>query len=291
MSEWLERTLEGSILELRGQGMTGLADDLHRLLSSGEVENLRLYRNAAVGELAHYLDDIQELSELQTFLHHLVKVFEVDHFTLHCCNQDTSVAFVTRVITTYPKSWVTTYVNKSYSRVDPILIKAEESAIGFYWDEVDFSFPPTDAFRRHAEAEGIGPSGYTLPLSYPRNLKIACSLTSGKSPEAFRESFARHNYDLRLIMEALGEVFFNVAGKPRKNGQLPSDLVCKFMSGLARGDTPEQIQNRLKINDVDTLIEGICELYGAKTLWQALVECIQRGHLDDRPFDLVEIHH
>jgi hypothetical protein len=290
MTDWLEESLAVSISEMRELGMSSIADDLGRLLSSGSLADIQLYRNRDLSAASQAIDEITDISDMKNCLHGLADVLGVDHMTLHCCSAKAASTFNVRVVTTYPKSWVASYVDRGFSNVDPVLSRAQTSHTGFYWDSIDFRFPLVAEFRQAAIAAGIGPSGYTLPVSFSDGIRIACTVTSHDEPEAFRERFSRQEHDLRLLLEELGEVFFNIVDRVPTCTAALDQLRFKVLLGLARGSELSRLCRDLEV-DPDKITARICEFYGARTLCQALAVSIQSGHLDEWPFEIAEIQH
>lgn len=290
MTDWLEESLAVSISEMRELGMSGVADDLGRLLASGSLADIQLYRNKDLAAAAEAIEDISDVVDMKVCLHHLADVLGVDHMTLHCCSPKATSSFSVRVITTYPKTWVEAYVSRGFSNVDPVLGRAEVMAVGFYWDTIDFTFPLVAEFRNSAVAAGIGPSGYTLPVAFEDGIRLACTVTSRDSPGVFREQFCKQEHDLRLLMEALGEVFFEIAGRVRTSHVALDHAKFKVLLGLARGLEIEDICRALNV-DVQATTARICEFYDARTLLHALALSIRAGHLDEWPFDISEVQH
>jgi hypothetical protein len=290
MTDWLEESIAVSISEMRELGMSSIADDLGRLLSSGSLADIQLYRNRDLTEASEAIDDIADVADMKACLHGLADVLGVDHMTLHCCSAKAASTFSVRVVTTYPKSWVEEYVDRGFSNVDPVLSRAETAHAGFYWDSVDFRFPLVAEFRQAAIGAGIGPSGYTLPVAFSEGIRLACTVTSRDSPDVFRERFSRQEHDLRLLMEPLGEAFFGIAGRAPKCTATLDQSRFKVLLGLARGEDLDALCAKLDV-DADTIAARICEFYGARTLWQALALSIRSGHLDEWPFEIAEIQH
>lgn len=290
MTEWLEESLSVSISEMRELGLSSVADDLGRLLSSGSLADIQLYRNMELAAVAEAIDDVSDVVDMKVCLHRLADILGMDHMTLHCCSAKATSSFNVRVITTYPKAWVEEYVRRGFSNVDPILARAEIAPVGFYWDSIDYSFPVVAEFRAAAIEAGIGPSGYTLPVAFDDGIRLACTLTSGDSPDVFRERFSRQEHDLRLLMEALGDAYFQVAGRVRVSKAVLDRSKFEVLLALARGEGMEDICRALNV-DVDGMTARICEFYDARTLAQALALSIRAGHLDEWPFNLSEIQH
>ena len=290
MTEWLENSLAVSISEMRELGMSSIADDLGRLLASGSLADIQLYRNTELAEAADAIDEICDAADFKVCLHQLAHTLGVDHMTVHCCSAKATTSFNTRVITTYPKSWVEEYVVRGFSNVDPILARAEGTPTGFYWDSLNFSFPLVAEFRQAAVAAGIGPSGYTLPVTFEDGIRLACTVSSSESPLMFRERFSKSEHDLRLLMESLGAAFFEIAGRVRVSNAVLDKAKFDVLLGLARG---EPVEEMCALMDVDpkTMSALICDLYGAKTLFQALALSVRAGHLDEWPFGFDEIQH
>lgn len=83
-------------------------------------------------------------------------------------------------ITNYPDEWITTYVNKKYIEIDPIIKYAALTTTVFSWKtlKADLNMPPkVKKFWKDAGKYGIN-CGITIPLHGPRNQSFMLSLAS-----------------------------------------------------------------------------------------------------------------
>jgi hypothetical protein len=66
---------------------------------------------------------------------------------------------------TYPASWIKRYLEMNYSGIDPIAREGIQRTVPFSWSEMKITGPPEASFMEDALAHGIGPHGFSIPLS------------------------------------------------------------------------------------------------------------------------------
>jgi DNA-binding CsgD family transcriptional regulator len=65
---------------------------------------------------------------------------------------------------TYPIEWQTRYIERNYSRVDPVITETLKSVAPVDWTALDQNAEPSRAFFGEARAFGIPTTGLTIPI-------------------------------------------------------------------------------------------------------------------------------
>lgn len=289
MSAWINSSLAEAIGTLETVGMVDLASDMKRLLESGEVETLKIFRNASFEDLANAVDDVEDSAEFVALLRQITKAFGLAHTTVHALNETDSMAFDPRVITTYPSSWIKRYVEKGYADIDPVIAKASSEKDGFFWDTIRQDIPITQAFFADARAFRVGGTGYTLPAEVWNGTRVALSVTSTLSPNAFREAFEPMRSDFDTLAHRVIGAFGEIAAKEYRPERTPPENLLRLLRGLARGRTLQELGDLYGIADMVDASREICAFYEARTLLQAVIICTRLNHLNGLPFDRSEI--
>jgi hypothetical protein len=289
MSDWVHDSLTHTIGCLREVGLIDLASDMERLLDSGELENLRLYRNGEIEAIAASTEDLGDEGELAGLLRRVAGLLSLRHATIHVVQETGNVTFSPKVVTTYPAEWIQRYVDRGYAKIDPVFPLAAERDAGFYWDEIDGNNPIVASFFQDARAFGVGRSGYTLPMRIWSNVKVALSVTSDLSAADFRAAFAPHRSDLEYLAEDLITAFCELAAQEFPPERHPPERQLRILHGLAHGRTLAELGRVLGVEDMESESRSICDFYQARTLLQAAMTCMRLNHLDDLKFDRSQI--
>jgi hypothetical protein len=289
MTNWIQSSLNNAVEQLRDVGLVDLAGDMQRLLQSGEVENLRIYRQPEVEALSEDAATVEDTGGLASTLRRTADAFRLANATVHVVSETAAITFNPRVVTTYPRSWISRYVERGYAQVDPVLAHARTSDQGFFWDELDRPSPMVHDFLNDAQGYGVGPSGYTLPFNVWHGTKIALSVTSKMEAIRFRETLKPQLSDLEILAHELVSAFVELAAEEFPVDRTPPERLLVVLRALARGDTPTEIGEKYGIGDMTVLCQEICEFYNARTLSQAAMICTRLNHLDGMTFDRWEI--
>lgn len=281
MSDWVHDSLTDTISCLRNVGMIDLAADMERLLASGDVENLRIYRKSEIEPLADAVSSIEDETELAGLLRRLTKVLSLRHATIHVVRETGNVTFEPKVVTTYPKAWIERYVDRNYAKIDPIFPLANQMDSGFYWDTLDRTSPIVDAFFKDAQTAGVGRSGFTHPVRIWQSVKVAVSVTSDLEPREFREMFAPFRSDLEYLAEDLVLAFCELAAQEFPPERTPPDQLLRLLYGLAQGRTMRELAAEYGLKDIEAESQEICNFYESRTLLQAVMKCVRLNHLED----------
>ena len=201
-----------------------------------------------------------------------------------------STNFATKVLTTYPGAWVSHYVNRRYSFVDPVGRACLATDHGFFWDTLDHTVPILRTFWADALAHGIGPSGFTQPITTERGDKVAISVCSAAEPEAFRDHFERYESDLFSLGIFLADAFCRLASEDRPDSFDPTDDQLTILRAIAMGvDEPELRERSYRDGSYTALERSICALFRTRTVAQAAVMAARIGLLADAPLTKADV--
>jgi hypothetical protein len=289
MAGWIRDSLSETMDSLKDVGMTSLADDMRRILESGEVDNLRVFRSAASEGLSGTIRSVDDTEGFVRQLRAVAKAFNLADLTVHVVNSMASTSFDPMVMTTYSGDWINQYVAQKYSLIDPVLAMAQTSDDGFFWDGFVSSPPFVLRFLDDAAAHGIGPAGFTLPIDVWHSTRIAVTATSKLSPKDFRQQFSFHRSDFELISREIVDTFADLAAQEYASDRRPSELMLRVLRGLSRGLTLRELASEFRISSFEDVATQICEFYEARTLYQAIAVCTRLHHLEGLPLDNSDI--
>ena len=221
-------------------------------------------------------------------LRKLARLMEVDHCTIHVVSENSTLTYNTKVLTTYPKAWIARYLEKRYYFVDPVTFVSREADGAFYWDVFDASGPLAAPFWADAQAHGVGPSGYSIPIDTERGDRLLVSVSSTAAPEVFREKFERNTSDLHQFASFLTEAFCRLATEDRPSSFNPTDDQLTVLHAIAAGVSEQELElwDHLPFAAVR---QSICELFRTRTLAHAAVLSAKLGLLDRAPFSKADI--
>lgn len=290
MIGWVESALHESIECLARTGRNDLASDLGRLLDTLDFETLEVLRSPASEAIADALLEVSTFSDLVELLRRFTAAIEVAHCTVHLVAEVPSSSFTTRALTTYPEDWVTRYVNRRYYLLDPVNRTTATSEAGFFWDTLDVSSPPVRAFYDDARAHGIGPSGYTLPITTERGDRIAVSVSSPDGREGFRERIYHFEQDLLTLGFCITEAFSRLASEDRPTAFTPTEDQLSILRAVAMGVGEAELRARTySFGSYVTLERSICTLFRTRTVAQAAIVAARVGLLTDSPLTKADI--
>lgn len=285
MSTWIETSLHDAVQALMRTGEREIAANLGRLLDEPEIKSLQLYKSPQIADLADEIFDCGGLDGLHAILVEAATAFGVAHCTIHCVRERHAAFHGTKVLTTYPRAWVSEYVARRYSTIDPVIARCLEGAGVFFWDEIPATNPITGHFVRSAMAHGIGPAGVTFVEDNARGNTIAVSLASAADPAEFRRDFRTRLSDFGDIATLMVEVFSELACDSTEAEFNPTDDQLKVLRAIASGRLMTEIEAFPFIyGSFQTVEKSILMSFGAKTLAQAAALAVRRGILENLPY-------
>lgn len=290
MHGWAEEAIRQAIDVLARSSRNDLATDLNRILGAIDFDDLDVLRCPGSECIADEILEAQSFSEIVGLLGRLSDVLGVSHTTLHVISEAPSTNFTTRVLTTYPKEWIERYVDRRYFLLDPvgrICLKADH---GFFWSEIDRSAPSLITFWADAAAHGVGPSGYTIPITTERGDKLAISVCSGEEEEPFRDRVHHCESDIFSLSIFLSDAFCRLASENRPNSFNPTDDQLTILRAVAMGvDEAELAAQNYHYGSYKTLQRSICALFCTKTVAQAAVLAARIGLLAEAPLTRADV--
>ena len=290
MSGWAEAAVNEAVDALVSSGRAELASDLKRLMEVADLRELDALRNPEADTLVDELFGVMSVNELSDMVCRVAEVFSFDHCTFHSVQERSAEFYPTKIITTYPVSWVEEYTLRHYENIDPVMQHAVESAGGFFWDDIDVSSPVVRSFFTRAAAHGVGPQGYTLPVESENGDRFALSVSSTLSAPEFQDALNAVLSDLNEVTRILAATFVRVAARGRPTDTALTDDQHLVLRAIASGATAADLTAlEFQYGSFATVEKSLCELFHAKTLSQAAVVAARIGLLDAAPLRLSEV--
>jgi hypothetical protein len=290
MIGWVETSLYEAVDCLARAGKNHIASDLGRLLDTLDFDDLEVLRSPVAERIANSLLEAATFPDLVDQLKQFSEAIGVAHCTLHVVSESPTSSFTTRALTTYPEHWVARYVDRRYFTVDPVTLKSLTCETAFFWDDLDVSSPPVQAFCKDAKDHDIGPSGYTLPITTERGDRIAISVSSADPREEFREKIRHFESDLLTIGFCITEAFSQLASDERPADFTPTDDQLSILRAVAMGIDEDELRARNYLyGSYITLERSICALFHTRTIAQAAIVATRVGLLTNSPFSKADI--
>lgn len=160
----------------------------------------------------------------------------------------------------------------------------------FYWDSLPGNGPRLAGFWEDSVAHGIGPSGFTQPITTERGDTVGVSVCSKMEPEAFRDHFGPYESDLFSLGIFLADAFCRLASDDRPDKFNPTDDQLLILRAVAMGASEEELRVRTyQYGSYATLERSICALFRTRTVPQAAVLAARIGLLAEAPLVKADI--
>ncbi|WP_108260553.1 autoinducer binding domain-containing protein [Mangrovicoccus ximenensis] len=289
MANWVYTSLVNSVGSLREAGEDTLAADILRLVQSGQLETIRVFRHEEAERLSAKIGRIRDTTGLLDVLHALAERFGASHATVHVVTDTPSMLIDPRVVTTYPDSWISRYVERGYSAIDPVIARARISDAGFFWDSLDRSLPRVAGFFSAAAELGVGAAGYTLPKRIWKDLRVALTLSSDQPDAEFREALQPQISDFEFLADQILRSYAEIASEEIRSDRRPPLELLRLLQALFQGATMAEACTRYGGMDPDEAEARISAYYGTRTLMQAAMIAARLHHLDSLPYERSDI--
>jgi len=154
-------------------------------------------------------------------------------------------------VTNYPAEWQATYIAENLVNLDPVLLAAQQTNIGFLWEHMDRLITLTPQHRKILERArdlGIG-DGYTVPANVPGESFGSCNFAVTPSRKI--------DLDMIPMAQLFGSFAFNAARQLAKRtlekrsvGPVRlTERQLQCIALLARGKTDWEIAQLLGISE------------------------------------------
>jgi hypothetical protein len=153
---------------------------------------------------------IENTPEMDKVIDRLRDLLDVDHVVYSLARPRAGLY----IHLTYPASWIKRYMNRGYTDCDPIAREGSQRSLPFDWNGLTNLSSAESSFLEDAHSHGIGPHGFSIPLSTKYGQKALFSISSSRSEEEWRKFLATMQPTLiqvatrvhrRAILEVFGE--------------------------------------------------------------------------------------
>jgi hypothetical protein len=290
MSEWTEKCVNEVIKTLDASGRSDLSEDLQRIIQKVNFDDLDVLCSPILDGLADEILEAETIERLGVLIQAVAKSMGLDHCTLHVITESSVTHFAPKVLTSYSDNWISLYVNRRYSYIDPVSVNCSIADRGFYWHNLEMESPVVKAFWREASEHGVGPSGYTIPLTTERGDKLAISVCSQMKVDDFVDKFDGFKDDLFTIGVFAVDAFIRLSSEDRPASLNPTDDQLTILRHVAMGATEAELRERAYLfGSYATLERSICSLFRTRTVAQAAVLAARIGILADAPLTKADI--
>jgi len=287
---WADESMQDAIELLARMGRNDIASDLNRLLGALDFDDLEVLRCSNADKVASRILEAPSLADLSALVSELSSVFHVKHTTINVISEAAFTNFTTKVVTTYPDAWISRYVDRRYSLLDPVSKACRTQDRGFFWHALDESSLSQRSFWADSIAHGIGPSGYTQPIVTERGDRLAVSFCSDEDTNSFYQRMVRHESDLFSIGIYLSDTFCRLASEDRPSQFHPTDDQLMVLRAISTGAEEADLERLIyQYGSFPTMKRSVCELFRTKTLAQAAVIAARVGLLVDAPLTKADI--
>ena len=189
----------------------------------------------AIRVLQNALDRIAGSTSVDFAIRSIRESYSVSHVTYHLARNITDSVDAPFVRTTYPDSWISTYLLKDYVLVDPVVREGLKRRLPFDWREIEPT-PSVRDFLADAAIHGLGGNGYSIPVTDKANRRALLSINSRLEDRAW-ETFVRENAgdwtDIAQLVHqiAVQELYGDIDPIPRLS---PREVECLHWTALGK---------------------------------------------------------
>jgi len=226
--------------------------------------------------ILHTLECSTGLDGLQTATEALRDHFGIDHVVYHWVDS----AGEQYGCGTYSDAWRQRYLEKSYLRIDPVILGCYQNFHPVDWKRLDWSSKAARAFLAEAIAYGVGNQGYSVPIRGPNGQFALYTSNHTCDDETWARFIEENGRDLILV----GHYFNRKAlefepGRTPEPAQSLSPREVDAMTMLALGYNRAQVANSLSISEhtLRVYIESARFKLGALNTTHAVARALSRG--------------
>lgn len=155
------------------------------------------------------------------------------------------------VRTTYPEAWVARYLLRDYVKVDPVVKEGFARQLPFDWSEVEVT-PAAYELMTDAFKHGVGPAGYSIPVTDKAGRRALVSLNGAEAGEGWNDLVASNREHWAELAQLLHrKAVLEILGKDDSTPSLsPRELECLYWTG--QGKEAKEIAAILQISEFTT---------------------------------------
>jgi DNA-binding CsgD family transcriptional regulator len=222
---------------------------------------------------------IEKKAEIQAVVTELRDFLKIDHLVYYTSKFGGSPSADPYIRLTYPASWLARYLGMGYADVDPILREGFLRALPFEWRELETGSAGEVAFLADAAAHGVGPHGYSIPVSTKHGHRGLFALSFSGSEGEWTEFLTVTRSVLIQIANRLhGRVVLELFGEDRPR-LTPRELEC--LRWIALGKDTTAIATILSISPHTTrdYVKSVHYKLDCVTSAQAVTKAVKLGLL------------
>jgi DNA-binding CsgD family transcriptional regulator len=141
------------------------------------------------------LQSTTSIDELHPIAHELRDLLGVTHVVYHTV----TLKGVQVGAFTYSLQWVRHYIERSYDRVDPVVLGAQRKSHPMDWKSLDWSHPVARQMYRESIDAGLGNQGWTVPIWGPQGESAFFAVNHSCSDEEWAAYTRLRAKDILLI--------------------------------------------------------------------------------------------
>lgn len=219
-------------------------------------------------------------AEICACLRRLKTIFPIDHASIHMVNDQHSILAEVKVITTFDQSWIDHYVANGFTTIDPIMAASASRASPFFWSEIDVDAPYVRQFMEEAAEAGVGPSGYTIPVTLSGGDRYALSVSSKLPPKEFEAAIKPYIHDLKDFAGYFVSAFRLRLNFADLSAISPTEVELRLLKSVAIGKTDTAIEAEGFLDEpIEVVKKRTMTTFGAKSLEHALTLAIAFGKI------------
>ncbi|MEX0302661.1 MAG: autoinducer binding domain-containing protein [Leisingera sp.] len=203
-------------------------------------------QKAELDRILEALDATETLDGLQLIIEQVCTAFGVDHAMYVWVDSAGDHYY----FGTYSQEWTKRYVDKAYSRVDPVVIGCYQRFHPVDWKRLDWSNKPAREFLKEALHHGVGNQGYAVPIRGPNGQFALFTVSHNCDDLAWEKITERHSRDLILVAHYFNRKVLELAPSRQKEQAQPlSPREIDALTLLAIGYSRAQVAQTLAISE------------------------------------------
>ena len=282
MQHWIRSVLEDA---LRGHPPVSdtLKRDLGRIVGIVEAMDVHAFRQPELEHLCDQLSECIEIDVLSDLLGHAAELCGFLHASVFILTEGESIAFRTRVCTTFPVTWLETYGARNYQFVDPVVARAIGDNGPFRFSDIADELPMTRSFWKDAERHGIGRDGICVAFDMPGGVRVGVSFTTDQDSECVSDLIRLNGLDAVCLARAAADAFVSLARVTPATPDCLTSGELRFLRRLVTGGDPETGP----IAEQDAT--SICTKLGVGSVLQAVAVASANRWFDELPFEMADV--
>ena len=187
------------------------------------------------------------------------------------------------VLFNYPENWARTFIEGQFYKIDPVLIRAEQSLMPFFWDTPSITAgasKPQKAILAEAASNGVK-RGYTIPIHLPNTVgafPASCSVVPDSGSIDIGSYFTVQLLAVHLYDAASRKLTPRPSRRPR-TALIPRERQCLELAAQGKVDWEIGHHLHLSAHTVHQYIENAKRRLGVRTRIQAVVRALQTGQI------------